>query len=192
MGGVIGVAIVLIFQINVLLPHWISWPLSIPIIPEDMHGLVHWVGFRYLLALIVLTLAKAIWVSLILLLLMLLSRMLVPVAPLATLVFLIVSVAVFTLSSDAMRAFPWITSALVCMSLAFLLQRFGLVAAVASLFTVYLLTNAPMTLNLQVWYISSTAVVLAVLIGFLALALRLTVTSSRVRPRFETHSALHI
>jgi hypothetical protein len=174
MGELMGVGIVLVFQLNALLPAWFTSSPWMPVVPGEVSGLADWAGPTYLLALTVQALAKAIWISLSLLLIMLTARMVIPVPALANLAILLLSVIAFTLGSEAHFALPWISSTLICIGMAFLLQRFGLVAAVSSLFTANLLTNAPITSNLHAWYISSTVTVLGLLIGFFVIGLSLT------------------
>jgi len=70
-----------------------------------------------------------------------------------------------------------------------LMFRFGLLAAIACAFYVLAVGRLPLTLDPNAWYFARSAVVLALLVGFAAYALRLSVGSRRWLPRLAFDDA---
>ena len=83
-GGMSGLLLVLIAQLDVLLPSWFGAPPPVPMLPAAVHDLAALLGLRYKLSILVTTLMTGTSLSLVVLLLMLMMRVVVRPPWLAT------------------------------------------------------------------------------------------------------------
>ena len=170
-GGLVGIAIILLLQINVLAASWAGLPQSVPLSPDHGAQLGQLMGFGAALYTIVIAQLSAVWIGLIFLMIMLLLRVTVRIPWLAAIVFLVVATAAFTLTSDSVIAMPWATHAIISIGLAVILVRVGFLAAISSLFTTELMMNSPITSDVNAWYAGAAGFSITVLIALLAFGL---------------------
>ena len=171
-GGMAGILLVLILQLDILLSTWFGAPPSVPLLPAAMQDLGALLGLRYKLSILVSTLMTGISLSLVVLLLMLIVRVVVRPPWLARALSWILLTACYAVTAGYDVPFPWLVGSLVVAIAMALLVRVGLVALVASLFVWFLIVNSPMTANYHAWYwpASSFAAMLAsalLIYGFL-------------------------
>jgi serine/threonine-protein kinase len=171
-GGMIGILLVLIVQLDVLLPSWFGAPPPVPMLPAAVQDLAALLGLRYKLSILVTTLMTGMSLSLVVLLLMLIMRVVVRPPWLATTLSWLLLTACYAVSAGCDVSFPWLVGSLIVAITMVLLVRVGLVALIASSFFWFLIVNSPMTANFHAWYwpASSLAVALAsalLIYGFL-------------------------
>jgi len=163
LGGLCGILLVLIMQLDILLPSWLGSPSPLPKLPGTTQDLAAVLGLRYKLSIVVASLMTSILLTLVILLLMLVLRVAIRHAWLATAVSWLLLVLLLVAASGYDVSYPWLTSAMVAAVAMIALVRVGLVALVVSLFFWSFLINSPITSNLWAWYAPSStfAVLLA-------------------------------
>ena len=171
LGGMFGIGLMLIAQIDVLLPSWFGWSEKSPLLPSVGYELGELLGYRYKLGTLVGILLRAVSVSMVMLMLMLLLRVTVRNARPAAAIFCVVLSVALAAASDIDTFSPWMTSILIAVSVMLILTRVGLVALTVGWFVRGLLIASPLTTERTAWYIPSATfavlVVTAVLVyGF--------------------------
>jgi serine/threonine-protein kinase len=156
-GGMIGILLVLIVQLDILLPSWFGSPPPMPKLPAAMHDLAALLGLRYKLSVLVTTLMTGMSLSLVVLLLMLIMRVVVRPPWLAMALSWLSLTACYAASAGCDISFPWLAGSLIVAINMVLLVRVGLVALIASSFFWFLVVNSPMTANFHAWYWPASA-----------------------------------
>jgi serine/threonine-protein kinase len=174
-GGMCGIVLVLLTQLDVLLPSWLGGPPATPKLPGLIHDLTAVLGLRYKLSIVVLAVLRSITLGLFLLLLVLVLRVLLRPARLAWAAswLLLTFLGVITTGCDV--AFPWLISSISALVAILLLTRLGLLAMIVSLFVSSLLANSPITCNIQAWYApsgTSAVVLIFALLGYALFTVR--------------------
>jgi hypothetical protein len=168
-GGMCGILLVLVLQLDVLVPGWLGLPRSLPKLPGPVHDLGDVLSVQHKLSILISGLMTSISLALVVLLLMLVLRVLIRPGWLAMGMSWLLLTALEATASAHDFSFPWLTSAIIAAVAMLLLVRVGVVALVACSFFWFLLVNSPLTTNLQAWYApaSTCAVVLAAaLLGY--------------------------
>jgi serine/threonine-protein kinase len=163
-GGLCGIVLVLVLQLDILLSSWLGWLPPWPKLPMMLHDLGAVLGLRYKLNILVTALVASITLALIVPLLMLVLRAVVRLPWLAATACWLLLTALQASVAGYDTAFPWLTSSIVAAVAVVLLVRWGLVALMASLFFWFVIMSSPMTSDLRAWYAPSStfAVLLAV------------------------------
>lgn len=155
-GATCGALLVLMLQLDVLLPSWLGRPASLPKLPGLPFDLGAVLGLRYKLNVVVVAMMVSITLGLIVLLMMLVLRVAIRHARLALLSAWLLLTVLQTVATGSDVAFPWAVSAISSAVIILLTTRVGLVATFTCLFVWSLLINSPMTSNLQAWYAPSS------------------------------------
>ena len=167
-GGMCGILLVLVAQLDVLLPSWLGLPPPLPKLPNAIYDLGALLGLRYKLSILVAALMISITLTLVVLLLMLILRVAMRPPWLATAVSWLLLTVLQTAATGYDASFPWLTSSIVVAISIVLLVRVGMVALIANLFFWFLIINSPITTNFRAWYApaSTFAITLAVILLF--------------------------
>ncbi len=148
-GGMIGILLVLIVQLDILLPSWFDTPPPVPMLPAAVQDLAALLGLRYKLSILVTTLMSGMSLSLVVLLLILIMRVVVRPPWLAMALSWLLLTTCYAASAGCDVSFPWLVGSLIVVITMVLLVRVGLVALIASLFFCFLIVNSPMTANFR-------------------------------------------
>jgi len=155
-GAAVGVWFFPILEsLTVLSPEWLS-----PVHPFWKTIPSTLLGGRHLLAVSIFCLS-AVGVSLVYLLTLLLLRLLLRKWWLWAPLFVIQG-ALFVIMSDITSLGRWITVIALTTALLLLYIRLGLLAAISFLFTAYILTDFPLTADINAWYLGSSLFALGV------------------------------
>jgi hypothetical protein len=172
-GGTCGILLLLVLQVDNLLPGWLGLQRPLPRLPSTALDAAALVGLRYKLSVLVTVLISSVTLGLMVLLLMLVARVVVRRSwPAAAISWLgLTTIQAMTAGCDT--AFPWITSGILALVAVGLMSRAGLVAVVAASFVTTLLAASPLTSDLRAWYAPSCMFAVAVVglllvCGFLA------------------------
>jgi serine/threonine-protein kinase len=157
-----GILLVLLLEIDSLLPSWLGLSPPAPRLPHPAYGLTAVLGLRLRFSIIVADLLASITLGLIVLLLMLLVRTVVRPTWLAMGIAWLLLTAIQAVSADCDAGFPWITGAIVASVAIAVLVRGGLVALVAASFTWSLLLATPITSDFHAWYAPACESALAI------------------------------
>ncbi len=168
-GAAFGAGVVLLQQVNALLPVWTGHPSPLLFVPGSEYDLGRLAGFRYGLEALSHALLLAIGRGMMFIVLMLLLRLMLRRSWLTGLAFLLVSTPLYALSTDAGTAVGWAMCAIVCAGATIVLLRAGLLALVVGLFTIRMLLATPITLDPQAWYAGTSGFTFLVL-GILVVA----------------------
>jgi serine/threonine-protein kinase len=185
-GCILGVGLVLIVQLDGLVPQWLHWPLPLPKLPLRGYELGELLGARYKLGVVASTLLAAVASGLALLLVTTLLRALLRNRWLSAVAAGVFLTLYFTAVAMGDTFLPWLTHGLSAILFFLVLTRVGMVAVVTGLFVKWILLTAPLTAHQLAWYAPSSNFTLAVLIAlagygfFTALGGQLTAIS---RPR---------
>ncbi len=161
-GVACGILLVLLLEVDNLLPSWLGLSLPAPRLPHPAYGLVAVLGPRYKLSILVADVLASITLGLLVLLLMLLMRVVLRPAWLAMGGAWLLLSTMQAISADCDVAFPWIASALVASIAIVVLVRGGLVALIAASFTWSLLMASPLTSDFHAWYAPACESTLAI------------------------------
>jgi len=161
-GGTCGILLLLVLELDNLLPGWLGLPRPLPRLPDMAGDAAAMVGMRYKVSALVAVLISSVTLGLIVLLLMLVARVVLrrpwPAAAIAWLG--LTSIQAMTAGHDT--AFPWMTSGILAGVAMVLMSRAGLVAVIAASFFVTLLATSPLTLDYRAWYAPSCMFAVAV------------------------------
>ena len=164
-GVVFGVGLVLLGQLDQLLPAWLGLPEPVPKLPRLGYDLGELLGLRYKVGAVIEILLNAIAVAFALLLLMLLLRLALRIPWLAQVAFVLLLTLVFLSVSSYDTFLPWVNGAAVAVGVALLLSRVGLVAVMTGLFVNALILASPMTAHWQAWYAPASNFTVLVVAG---------------------------
>jgi serine/threonine-protein kinase len=170
-GCLLGIGMVLVLQLGSLLASWAGLPRTVPLLPDMGTEVGTLLGAPHVLTVLIRALTTAISTGLVFLMVMLILRVLLRAPGIAGGAFFIVAAGVFMLVSDSPDAFPWATSAILAVSLAVVLIRVGLLAAIVGLFAREILMNSPLTLHVDEWYAGAAAGAVAVLLALMVFGL---------------------
>ena len=170
-GGMCGILLVLVVQLDILLPSWLGSPPPLPKLPGIVHELGDVLGLQYKLSIAITALMSSITLTLVVLLFMLVMRVMVRPSWLAMAVSWLLLTLLQCTAPTHDVSYPWLTASIVVVVAMALLVRVGLVALIACLFFWFLIINSPVTSNLHAWYApagtSATVLAAAVLVyGF--------------------------
>ncbi len=178
LGGMSGILLVLVMQLDVLLPSWFGMPSPMPKLPNAVQELGAMLGLRYKLSILITTLMTSITLALALLLLMLLVRVAIRRQWFASAISWLLLTLLLAAAGGNDGSFPWLTSALAAAVAMVLLVRAGMVALMVSLFFWSLIVNSPITSNLSAWYAPSSTFAVLLAVGLLVYGFYI----SRARP----------
>jgi len=172
-GVLFGVATELLVQVRALVPSWVGLlppvPLLHPATAEILLGFRH-VAIDWILGLFISVVNGLLLLFLLLILRVVLRRQWAAVAALC-----LISSAVFIL--DGWQGTPWIDvtfGALIGVAIVVALVRFGLLAAMVSVFVRQILFIYPTTLDLSTWYAGGTVLVLLIVVALSAVGFYLS------------------
>ena len=151
-GGTCGILLLVVLQLDVLLPAWLGLHGPLPRLPNLAGDAAALVGLRYELSVLVTVLLSSITLGLIVLVLMLVVRVAVRRAWPAAAISWLALTAIQALTAGPDTAFSWITGGIVALVAILLMSRAGLVAVIASAFFATLLAASPLTSNFRAWY----------------------------------------
>jgi hypothetical protein len=161
-GGTCGILLLLVLQLDNLLPGWLGLNGPLPRLPNPACDVAALVGLRYKLSVLVTVLISSVTLGLIVLVLMLVVRVVVrrpwPAAAISWLA--LTTLQAMTAGPDT--AFPWLTSGIFVLVAMVLMSRAGLVAVIAAAFFVTLLAASPLTSDFRAWYAPSCMFAVAV------------------------------
>jgi hypothetical protein len=178
LGGMCGIVLVLVGQLDILLPSWLGLPKPLPKLPNMVQDLGAMLGLRYKLNVLITSLMTSITLALAVLLLMLVLRVFIRRPWLATAASWLL-LTLLLVAADGHDVFcPWLTSSIFVTVAMLLLVRAGMVALMASLFFSSLMVNSPITSNVSAWYAPSST--LAILLATALLVYGFYI--SRARP----------
>ena len=162
-GVLFGIAAELLVQVRALVPSWVGLPPPVPLLhPATMAILL---GFRHVAIDWVVALFISVVNGLLLLFLLLILRVGLRRQWAAVAGLCLISSAVFIL--DGWQGTPWIDvtfGALIGVAIVVALVRFGLLAAMVSVFVRQVLFIYPTTLDLSTWYAGGTVLVLLIIV----------------------------
>jgi serine/threonine protein kinase len=167
-GGMCGILLVLVSQLDILLPSWLGLPPPLPKLPKGIYDLGALLGLRYKLSILVTALMTSITLALVILLLMLVLRVAMRPPWLAMAVSWLLLTTLQRAATGYDASFPWLTSSIMVAIAMALLMRVGLVALVTNLFFWFLIINSPITSNLRAWYAPSSTFTIAIAVALLA------------------------
>lgn len=156
-GGLFGICVTLLQQLNVVVPFRIGLTgpvLVAPVNPDDLGVLT---GFRNGLGILVGCQVSAVWIGLLLMLLMLLLRVVLRVQWLSAIAFFATATLIMIVTNDVMWQLLLPMAAITIAGLTVILTRVGLLAGIVSLFVNYLLINSPITADMHAWFAGFTA-----------------------------------
>jgi serine/threonine-protein kinase len=168
-GSMCGILLVLLVQLDTLLPFWLGRPPALPRLPLVLHDLGAMLGLRYKLSLVITAVMTSVTLVLALSLFMLVLRGLLRRPWLAMAAAWLALTALETVATGPDTCFPWLTGSLAVAAALLLLVRLGVVALMASLFVWFVLMTSPITSDLRAWYApaGTFAVLLAIaLVGY--------------------------
>ena len=170
-GSVAGIVLVLVLQVDTLIPSWLGMTSIIPRLPGPGYELSEFLRPQYRLGTVVSLLLAAISFGIGSLLLMLLLRLVVRVPWLASLAFCVLLAAALSAVSSCDTFLPWMTNGILAIGLVAILTRVGLVAAIAAVFVKSIITTSPITSDFGAWYaptagLSLILVALLLIYGF--------------------------
>jgi serine/threonine-protein kinase len=168
-GGLCGLLLVLVMQLDVLLPARLGSPPPLPKLPATLHDLGAVLTLRYKLSILVTALMSGIPLALVLPLVMLMVRAVVRLAWPAAIVSWLLLAAIETLTVGKDASFPWLTSLIAAGVALLLLVRLGLVAVMAMFFVCFMIMSSPITSDLQAWYAPASGfavVLMAAMLGY--------------------------
>jgi hypothetical protein len=170
-GGIFGIATVLVLQLDALLPTWLGLPQSVPKLPGAGYDLGELLGLRYKLGTVINILLSSVALGLVLLVLLLLLRVALRIPWLASLAFFALVTAVYAASSSYDTFSPWVTGAILALATVLVLTRVGLVAVIVGQFVRAVLMANPITADFGAWYAPAgnfavIVVVLLMIYGF--------------------------
>ena len=163
LGGLLGIAHTGAIVFGWLLPHWLGYPTAPPLLANTLTlG-----GVRHMLALFLnQNLVASVFVGFaflffLLLLYMILRRELLAEIGLFVTV-LTIEIAAF---ASASPRFVWVASILIAVIIVIMVARLGLLATMVAQLVFFLTAFYPMTTDFSVWYASSTAFALTIVLG---------------------------
>lgn len=165
-GTVFGVAMVLLVEVDALLPDLVGQPRTISVLPYDGSHLDDLLGVRYKLGAVMNCLVRAITTAFLLLLTMLVFRGTIR-QPLASAMAYGVFLTVLLWFLTDSGYLTWLTAAIFAAGIVAVLTRIGLTALIAGLFVRSLLLCGPITRHWEAWYAPAGNCVL-VLVALLA------------------------
>lgn len=168
-GGLFGICITLLQQLNVVIPCRIGLTGTMLVAPVSPDGLGVLTGFRSGLGTLVACQVSAVWMGLLLMLLMLLLRVALRVQWLAAIAFFATGTLAMIITNDVMWKIMLPMAMIAIAGLTVILTRVGLLAAMASLFVNYLLTCSPMTADMSAWFAGFTVFACLVVVALLAI-----------------------
>jgi serine/threonine-protein kinase len=166
-GGLCGLLLVLVMQLDVLLPARFGSPPPLPKLPAALWDLGAELGLRYKLSILVTALMTSITLALVLPLVMLVVRAVIRLPWLAAVVSWLLLGALETFATGQDASFPWLTSLIVTGVALLLLVRLGLVALMATLFVCFLIMSSPITSDLQAWYAPASGFAVLLMVALL-------------------------
>ncbi len=167
-GTALGVAIVILQQVNVLVS---SRTGGLPLIPAISHvdfDLGRLVGFLHCVDTVAHAILGGIGRGMIALMLMLLLRVVLRTSWLAGLAFVAIIALAYMLSSEYGRGITLVSSLILSAAVLAVLVHAGLLAAIVAIFVSQMMLSNPMTCDLQVWYSASTGFLLVILMALVA------------------------
>ena len=168
-----GILLLLVLQLDNLLPGWLGLARPLPRFPNAAIDAAALVGLRYKLSILVTVLLSSVTLGLIVLLLMLVVRVVFRRSWLAAAISWLGLTTIQAMTSGQDTAFPWLTGGILALVAVVLMSRAGLVAVIVASFFMTLLAASPLTSDIRAWYAPSAmfAVAVAVLLlvyGFFA------------------------
>jgi serine/threonine-protein kinase len=151
-GGTCGIVLLLVLQLDNLLPGWLGLRAPLPRLPSPACDVDALVGLRYKLSVLVTVLISSVTLGLIVLLLMLVVRVVIRRPWPAAAVSWLGLTAIQAMTAGQDTAFPWMTSGILALAAMLLMSHAGLVAVIAASFFVTLLGTSPLTLDVHAWY----------------------------------------
>ena len=151
-GCIFGIAMVLVLQLDSLLPAWLGLPQSVPKLPGAGYDLGELLGLRYKLGTVINILLSSVALGLVFLVLMLMLRVALRIPWLASLAFFALLTAAYAASSSYDTFMPWVTDAVLALAMVVVLTRVGLVAVIVGQFVRLLLMANPITSDFSAWY----------------------------------------
>jgi hypothetical protein len=171
-GMLIGVVYMLVDQFKNMVPEWIKRAPALPRVDVKVRML----AFNSPSSTLLLTMTQAMAASLLCLLLLVLLRLMLRGKWLAGAAFILVAAAV-SVRWRAADPLNWCFELSMAALLMLALVRFGLVTAIAAVFTAWSVWNQPITSNLGIWYAQSTLIEFVMVIALSTAAWRLTTKS---------------
>ena len=172
-GVLFGIAAELLARVRALVPSWVGLPPPIPLLhPASMEILL---GTRHVAIDWIVSLFVSVASALLLLFLLLILRVVLRRQWAAVAALCLIYAAVNIL--QGWQGVPWIdvtAGALIGVSIVVALVRFGLLAAMVSLFVSEILFVYPMTLDLSTWYAGGSLLVLLIAVALSALGFYLS------------------
>ncbi len=168
-GAILGMAIVLILQLEVLVPAWLGLSNPPPRLPFGVDRLDGLLGPRLSLAQFVQAVTTGIWVPMMLLLLLLLLRVLLRVPWLAAGVFCVVGTLWFAPGDPPAGTAPWVGIGLMMVLIGTAFLKLGLLPVMVGVFLTVLWINTPITTDPGAWYAGATIFFLLVVLMLLGL-----------------------
>lgn len=176
-GAVFGLVVVLLQQLNALLPIWTGNPSPLIFLPGNEYDLGRLTGLGYAMETCIQVLLVAIGRGMLLLMLMLILRMVLRASWPAGLGFTLIATTMYALNTDADSLAAWAMCAIVCGSAAVVLLRAGLLALVVSLFVTRLLVTTPITTDPYSWCAGMSGFSLLLTAALLLLGLYASLTT---------------
>ena len=161
-GGMCGILLLLVLQLDNLLPGWLGLPRPLPRLPNMACDAAALVGLRYKWSVLVTVLISSVTLGLIVLLLMLVVRVVVRRPWLSAAISWLALTTIQAMTAGPDTAFPWMTSGMLTLIVIVLMSRAGLVAVIAASFFATLLATSPLTLDFRAWYAPSGMFAIAV------------------------------
>lgn len=166
-GGLFGICITLLQQLNVVVPFRIGLTGPVLVAPANPDGMGVLTGFRSSLGILVGCQVSAVWMGLLLMLLMLLLRVALRVQWLSAITFFAIATLTMIVTNDVMWKLLLPMAVITIAGLTVILTRVGLLAAIVSLFVNYLLIYSPMTADMNAWFAGFTVFTLLVVVVLL-------------------------
>lgn len=167
-GGLFGICMTLLQQLNVVVPFRIGLTGPVLVAPANPDGMGVLTGFRSSLGILVGCQVSAVWMGLLLMLLMLLLRVALRVQWLSAITFFAIATLTMIVTNDVMWKLLLPMAVITIAGLTVILTRVGLLAAIVSLFVNYLLIYSPMTADMNAWFAGFTVFTLLVVVVLLA------------------------
>ncbi len=174
-GMVIGVAYMLIDQFKNMVPEWLGRALALPRVDVKVRML----AFNSPSSTLMLTMVQAVAAALLCLLLLVLLRLILRGKWLAGAAFILVGAAV-SVRWHAADPLNWCFESAMVVLLMIALVRFGLVTAIAAIFTAWSIWNQPITSDLSIWYAQSTILEFVMIVALATTAWVLTTKTYRL------------
>ena len=154
-GAVVGIILILVVQIDALLPSWLGLPRAVPKLPGFGYDIGELLGLRYKLGTVISLVFTAISLGLASLVSLLLLRIVVRIRWLASLLFCVLVTATLSVASSCDTFLPWLTNGALAIGLVLVLTRIGLVAAIVATFVQSVILTNPVTSDFSMWYAPS-------------------------------------